>query len=240
MAFDYDPTDTLPASKADLLQFAGAARAAPWANLELNYEPSSAQRTKYYVAPIVSSDVALRRQQDPAQLIIATSGQADASVVSEVWVEYVVRFHTPQASDECPAFQAILNDPFDEVGSQAIISQTNLVEDIAEVYLSLNEFVLRFKQSGNYYVAMSFPSDQHTVSTDEEIGSVLTPPLSATISRTSIQLSASMGAVRYFFQGTFTASQGNTLFMNLGSANTVSTARVTVFRVGPGFVLSDV
>jgi hypothetical protein len=99
-ALDYDPTDPLPANKADLLQYEGAIRSAPWSELKMIVDPSK-MHSKLLVAPITSSNTADVRLQDAGTLIVATQGQADTSLISELWVEYDVTFSTPQAGPKC-------------------------------------------------------------------------------------------------------------------------------------------
>jgi hypothetical protein len=102
LAIDYDPTDPDPVSKADMLQYEGATRAAPWNDCTVIAAPKNMSRlSKYYVSPSRPDNSADLRLQDVGNLFIATQGQTDASVVSELWVEYDVDLITPQSLNRC-------------------------------------------------------------------------------------------------------------------------------------------
>jgi hypothetical protein len=102
LAIDYDPTDPDPVSKADMLQYEGATRSAPWNDCTVIAAQKNMSRlSKYYVSPSSPDNSADLRLQDVGNLFIATQGQGDASVVSELWVEYDVDLITPQSLNRC-------------------------------------------------------------------------------------------------------------------------------------------
>jgi len=102
MAIDYDPTDTAPVSKADLLQYDGAVRVNTWSSQELICKTAGSSLYTASVAPTASADL---RLSDLANLHLATSGQLDTSLVSELWVEYEVELHIPQSRPNCDVFR---------------------------------------------------------------------------------------------------------------------------------------
>lgn len=97
MAIDSDPVDPPPASKRDMMTYEGAARSAPWQESALVATGECLNRLpKYYVASTTSTDPAQLRLDNIGNLFVATSGQADTSAVSELWVEYTLVLMTPQ------------------------------------------------------------------------------------------------------------------------------------------------
>lgn len=100
MAFDYDPSDEQPFSKADMLQYDGAVRVNSWSSQEMTMKKTGALYTAS-MAPTASADL---RLTDAANLFVATSGQSDTSLISELWVEYEVDLLIPQARQDCDTF----------------------------------------------------------------------------------------------------------------------------------------
>jgi hypothetical protein len=104
MTVDYDPTDVLPASKAQLLAYRGSVAAPAWS--EACYEATAEDLHKlpqYYVTnnPALASTAALPNAMDRSnfvgQFIVASQGGPNA-ITGELYVEYTVKLITPQLS----------------------------------------------------------------------------------------------------------------------------------------------
>jgi hypothetical protein len=95
-AIDYDALDSAPASKQAALSYKSSVRSAPWAEFTLECDLSSdAQATKLWTR---SGDVpsgADQRLYDVGNLFVGT--QKSSGSTGELWVEYDVELHTPQA-----------------------------------------------------------------------------------------------------------------------------------------------
>jgi hypothetical protein len=100
MAIDYDPTDPLPVSKTALLQYEGAIRGAAWDNIDAYADVTQLEK-ECYTAEFVAATLADSRLNDVGQLIVATAGQADTALLSELWVEYDIELIVPQAGPMC-------------------------------------------------------------------------------------------------------------------------------------------
>lgn len=125
LAVDYDPSDTVPVSKAELLQFEGATRSAPWNDCVFDCKPQSMARLpKYYVAAGQATTQADLRLQNMGSLIVATQGQANTSVVSELWVEYEVDLITPQSLSRCLNQLISVDVPF-----TAVLTDSNILSN---------------------------------------------------------------------------------------------------------------
>lgn len=96
-AIDYDPGDTAPTTKTQLAAYRHFVRSAPWKDFtHTSLREDLNKRSSYFVrtGPVTANqDVKL---YDIGNLYIATVGQADTSVVGELYVEYDIKLMTPQ------------------------------------------------------------------------------------------------------------------------------------------------
>lgn len=99
-SFDYDASDEVPVSKAVLMSFAGASRSAPWQDLTLDFKSVPNLRFVRTGAVPSSTDVKL---YDVANLIIASQGQAGATAIGELYVEYEVELSKPTLESTAPS-----------------------------------------------------------------------------------------------------------------------------------------
>ena len=100
LAFDYDPTDPAPASKAAMMQYDDATRVNTWSEVSMGFKPVGEK----YTATSASVDPSQQRLEDAASLFVATQAQDDTAAVTELWVSYVVELITPQARLDCDTF----------------------------------------------------------------------------------------------------------------------------------------
>lgn len=100
LAFDYDPTDPAPGSKAAMMQYDDATRVNSWSEVSMKFKPVGDK----YTATSVSTDASQQRLEDAASLFVATQAQDDTAAITELWVSYVVELKTPQARSDCDTF----------------------------------------------------------------------------------------------------------------------------------------
>ncbi len=100
MAPDYDPQDSAPLTKAQLFQYESLAHSPLWMNSTLNCRPVDInKRISYFVrrGPLAANqDLSLH---DVGNLFFFYGSPfANLGRGGEIWVEYVVKFTTPQVS----------------------------------------------------------------------------------------------------------------------------------------------
>jgi len=100
LAFDYDPTDAPPPTKAAMMQYDDATRVNSWSEVSMKFKPVGDK----YTATSQSPDASQQRLEDAASLFVATQAQDDSAAITELWVSYVVELKTPQARSDCDTF----------------------------------------------------------------------------------------------------------------------------------------
>lgn len=99
-AVDYDPSDPAPTTKVQMATYRGYKRCAPWDNMkQTSIREDLTKRKSYFVrngALPAGQDLQL---YDTGNFYLATTKQADSSVVGELYVHYRVRLMTPQLSN---------------------------------------------------------------------------------------------------------------------------------------------
>ena len=97
LAVDYDPSDPAPTSKTQALSYRAAIRSAAWSPMVhmSSVEDISKRKTYFVRAGNIppNEDICL---YDTGNLFAITEGQADASRVGEIWVEYEILLMTPK------------------------------------------------------------------------------------------------------------------------------------------------
>jgi hypothetical protein len=148
MAFDYDPTDAAPISKADMLQYDGAARVNSWSGQSMSMKVQPAK----FTSPIAPSTDADLRLTDACNLFVATNGQDNEDAISELWATYTLELTTPQASKNCDAF--VLNSE-SFVDNEAYAWQpSDIVNPSANfgIYPVGGEFKVECLRTGRYVI----------------------------------------------------------------------------------------
>lgn len=95
---EFNISDELPESKAELLEYAFATRAPVWQNFKMELPPSAMMNYKDYYIRVnelgITND---KKLYDPFYLIYATDAvQGDISYAGELWVEYEIELLYPQ------------------------------------------------------------------------------------------------------------------------------------------------
>lgn len=100
LAVDYDPDDPLPSTKAQALAYRGSVRSPAWSHSEhRSLREDLSKRKSYYVRRGALPAGAERDTYDVGTLNVITQGMGDTSAVGELYVEYEIRFMTPQIGD---------------------------------------------------------------------------------------------------------------------------------------------
>lgn len=94
LAVDYDPADSAPTSKTQVLSYRGTVRSSPWSPSCHDSLPEDLNKRKSYYtrAGTVNADLAL---YDVGNLYVCTQGMAGATLVGEIWIDYEVELMTP-------------------------------------------------------------------------------------------------------------------------------------------------
>jgi len=158
LAVDFDAADSPPTSKQELMSFHNAVRSAVWA--ECCYSSDEKDLQKFGVQRYIRSgslgpnlDI---KTYDVGNLILATQGEADTSVIGELYVEYDVELITPQLSsaDECGAFSLSNAVPIDaDLFASSVPDPLNL-SSISRV---ANTFT--FARAGQYLLSYFLAGD---------------------------------------------------------------------------------
>lgn len=145
LAFDYDPTDPPPDTKAEMLQFDGATRVNSWSSVSMDMKSVEARYTAALL-PASSADI---RLSDAAIIHIATQAQDNYDAISELWAEYEVELITPQARPPCDAF-GLTKASWSQ---NTKFSETNVTNESAYVKVNTNlDSTLTVLKSGKYGV----------------------------------------------------------------------------------------
>lgn len=96
MAVDFDANDTAPPNKLQVMAYEGAVRCQPWVNEVYTCSRAGLDvfKNRYVrLATVANTDL---KTFDVGTFYICTQGNADTSVLGELYVTYDIEFHTPQ------------------------------------------------------------------------------------------------------------------------------------------------
>jgi len=152
MALDYDPSDTAPQNKTQLLSYKGAVRSPGWAPVVMSCSipDLSVHGAGRFVraGTIASTDVKL---YDVGNFALATQGFAGATVAGELYVSYVIDFMTPQSDPE-----AIRTAASRRILGGGTVNATHIFGDAPTYLHGLNvtalDQTLTFGEVGEYMV----------------------------------------------------------------------------------------
>lgn len=100
LAVDFDAADAPPSNKQELMSFHNAVRSAVWAECCYSSDLKDLQKfgvQRYIRSSGLSANLDIKTY-DVGNLVVATQGEADSSVIGELYVEYDVELITPQLS----------------------------------------------------------------------------------------------------------------------------------------------
>jgi len=152
MAVDFDASDATPVDKAELMSFHNAVRSPVWA--ENHYRCDSKDLKKLPQRYIRSGSLAANqdvKMYDVGNLVVATQGCADATILGELYCTYDVVLKTPQTSRASLAAAASV-----KVDGGGTVSKTAYL-GTAPTYVGGLSVIgltntLTFKQVGQYIV----------------------------------------------------------------------------------------
>lgn len=158
MACDYDASDSGPNTKTVLMAYKNAQRSAPWAACENVSDISDMRKVPtYYVRSgvVASTDI---KTYDVANFFIATNGQASATDIGELYVEYDVELLTPQLNNSAPSLDMVNSTGVGVVTNAAFgtASTTTVAGGLASNIdvTHLNASDLRINQAGTYLIEL--------------------------------------------------------------------------------------
>jgi hypothetical protein len=210
LAVDFDASDPAPSSKAVMLSYQNAVRAAPWASVTYHCSAQDlAKLNQRYVRrgqpPPTSNDLLL---YDVGSMFVATFGNTVVSI-GELHVDYELELYTPQLTSLVSAGDGIvqiaantpsITAPFglsDYFGPQGLISVTNVAG------LS----TLTINQPGRYLMSMT-----SSATTEATTGVLITPVTvgSTAAAPTGVSFTASTTAYQQLY--ILNAPVGGTVF----------------------------
>lgn len=169
LAYDYDALDSAPADKQSALTIADNVRTAPWARADLNLRPADlSRRGSLYTrtGTVSGSDL---KTYDQGQFHLCTSGQADTSVVGELWVEYTFHFFIPQPVGPPPSAKVVAGGT---VSRAAFYGSASTVTGLLGVSASAS--TLTFPHPGQYAISHFFTGGTLTTTAPTWSGTVPT------------------------------------------------------------------
>lgn len=106
MAVDYDASDSAPVTKAQMLSYKGAVRASPWEMVSYHCDPADLQKrlNNFTRLGAVPSGTDLKLY-DCGVLYVGVAGNAAATAIGELYVDYDVTLSTPQLETDYLSLQ---------------------------------------------------------------------------------------------------------------------------------------
>lgn len=106
LAVDYDASDSIPVTKAQMLSYKGAVRASPWEMVSFHCDPADLTKrlnnfTRLGAVPS-GADI---KMYDTGVLYVGVAGNAAATVIGELYVDYDVTLSTPQLETDYLSLQ---------------------------------------------------------------------------------------------------------------------------------------
>jgi hypothetical protein len=100
LTVDYDASDVAPVGKTQAMSYRNAVRSAPWSDCCMTSlkEDLNKRQTFYVRAGDLAADEDIKLY-DVGNLFVCTQAQANANLIGELYVEYVVKLMTPQMGD---------------------------------------------------------------------------------------------------------------------------------------------
>lgn len=186
LAVDYDAADAAPASKAVLLQERTKADDVAWQNFDVVCDRADLHKfgiQRYIRSQALAANLDIKTY-DIGNLNVATQGQAGATAIGEVWVEYDVELITPNNSAGAVAGQS------EKVVANGSVSRTNIFGNTPAVtfnvgrianavnntltFTSSGDFLIEIVRTGTTLIAVPVPTVSVGMSTPSVLASVIT------------------------------------------------------------------
>jgi len=148
-AIDYDASDSAPANKTQVMSYRSATRSQTWEDFDMSSLSEDLHKRKSYFTRFGSltanEDIKL---YDTGNFFFCTQGQADTTLVGELYVEYIIRLMTPQIGNPglgtslYGAYSGTTNGlPFETIGGS-----TNLPATVASTGTTASQTTFTFTQ----------------------------------------------------------------------------------------------
>lgn len=166
MAVDYDPDDTPPTNKTQLMSYSGAVRGPPWESFDLSCSKADLQKLPQRFIRLGINDLATKDNKlyDTGNLFLFTAGQQNSNLVGELYVEYEVDLFTPQLDLNATSLaQSAI------VLSGGTVSFTNwlgtapTVKGGLPVFTSLSPTGFYVEQAGSYFIQITSAGSGQTI-----------------------------------------------------------------------------
>jgi len=224
LCVDYDPTDLNPAGKTQALSYKSSVRSAPWQPCALSCtEQDLHKRTSYYTRGGLVSTTDLHLY-DTGNLFVCVSGQAGATAIGELYVEYDVEFMTPQLETSDGISKSITATtimsavwPFGT--GQTIVG--NLPVNVAWME-ALPAQVITFLSAGDYFIFWN------VVGTGITDPAVWTAGAGCTISKISANITAGATVMSFVARVRVTSPVTGWASPPTGAWTTVTTSRLYI------------
>lgn len=97
MAIDYDAADAAPIDSTSIMSYRGSIMGKTWENIAQISRQADLKKSKtFYVRPGALASNLDIKTYDTGNLLLATKGQADTSIVGQIFLKYKVRLATEQ------------------------------------------------------------------------------------------------------------------------------------------------
>jgi hypothetical protein len=153
MAVDFDAADAAPANKQQLMAFHNAVRSAVWESCVFKSDGPDLKKfgvQRYLRTGNLAANLDVKTY-DVGNFIVATQGEADASAIGELYVEYDVELITPQlASDPAAAASASITT----TGASSAAPYTGAQTVVGGLAVSASGTTITFQRVGQYICSL--------------------------------------------------------------------------------------
>lgn len=138
LAVDFDPSDAVPNSKAQIIN-QNAVATVPSANVTYVANNTDLNRLTRYLcrSSMISGELSM---YDLGTLFVGVGGNLAAATIGELWVEYDIHFFTPQVEAGL-AYNSRTNSAFNHLVDIALVSGSTITLPFANVLYNPGGFV---------------------------------------------------------------------------------------------------
>lgn len=212
LCVDFDPIDAAPVSKTAALSYEGAVRSAPWDCSAYHAKRSNlSKRKSYFVRCGNLSDSASLSLHDVGNLFVITKGQADTSVIGELYVDYDIVLETPQTDPSAQSSKIVGGGT---ITAAALFGDAPVITGCLDT--SVSGSVITFNQACQQLVTLRFD------------GTVLIAPdhSASTCAVTAIYGLVNATGLAYIRTLVIRAAPGETLSLDVSGSATVTASQL--------------
>jgi hypothetical protein len=223
LSFDYDALDAAPASKQAALEMADSIRAAPWVPCKLTLKPADLRKRATLftrTASVANSDL---KTYDLGNLHVSTVGQAGATVIGELWIEYHFVLRTPQTAPSSSSSSVGAKIVGASPSPSSVFGTTPVLTGSAVATATVN--TITFTVAGDYLIQQTIVGGNTATTTGPS-----TTGSTATLTKVGNFAGASTSWTGYAVDFIVSATVGQTLVLDWSAAASTLTASST--RIG--------